>query len=112
MSTFPNSCSSDIVDKQLTFKISGQLDLYVAKSYIDRILADVEREAPQSLVVDLIKTEYIDSPGLAFLLLLYKTQAAGGSIRLIVREGSQAARLLNISRFHNIFPIEYEAVGT
>ncbi|MFJ4348188.1 STAS domain-containing protein [Pseudomonas sp. NPDC089401] len=90
-------------DKKLTIKIKGRFDFGKHQEFRDAY----ERQAkkPESVVVDLKDTTYLDSSALGMLLLL-RDHAGGDDSRVsVVNAGSDVRKILAISNFDKLFAI-------
>jgi anti-sigma B factor antagonist len=70
--------------------VRGELDLFAAPE-LKQIIAGSLRDGAENLVVDLTQTVFIDSSGLAVLIMAMKrSQALGGRLVVIDASGSVA----------------------
>ncbi|HEY5425676.1 MAG TPA: STAS domain-containing protein [Candidatus Tumulicola sp.] len=80
----------------LVFKLRGSLDIATSPT-VRAALSDATEKGTKDIIVDLTHLEFLDSTGLGALIGAHRRAAEhGGSLRLIVSEGS-IARLLNIT---------------
>ncbi|EFH09575.1 STAS domain-containing protein [Pseudoroseomonas cervicalis] len=86
--------------------IAGALTFDAHAVFRQRVMAEAERPAAQPLVLDLAGLDHIDSAGLGMLLLAREVAAAQG--RGIVLRGArgQVARILAVSKFHQLFTLQ------
>jgi anti-sigma B factor antagonist len=93
--------------------ITGELDLYTSPK-LRTALESLLIRGHQRLVVNLLKTTYLDSTGLSILTAaLKKFRDAGGNMALVF-EQPQIDRMFTITGLNEIFPIykeEAEAIA-
>ena len=97
-----SSMSSD--GREFVIKVEGRFDFSLHKSFREAYSSvDAQKIHYQ---VDLSRTEYIDSSALGMLLLL--RERAGGDSAGIRISGCRddVQRILQVSRFHQLFEIE------
>ena len=91
----------------------GRLDAFSAPALRDQ-LANVVTDSVQRVVIDLTKTAFLDSAGMAVLVSALKRARATGGDTYLVRPGEPAAmRVLTLTKFDKVFKIfdsESEAV--
>jgi len=71
-----------------------------------RIVKSVAQNTGGSVSVDLSRLEFIDSAGLGMLLLLRETAATASAKLWLTDPRGQVQRLLSVSHFHRLIPIE------
>jgi anti-anti-sigma factor len=82
--------SSAVEDGTISLALQGELDLASARQLETR-LAEVERESPARLVVDLSRLVFIDSTGLR-LLLQADARARERGCELVLRPGEPSVQ--------------------
>jgi anti-sigma B factor antagonist len=88
----------------LVFRLRGSLDLATAPT-VRAALNDATDNDSHDIIVDLTQLEFLDSTGLGVLIGAHRRAAEhGGSLRLIVHDGS-IARLLNITGLIAVFAV-------
>jgi anti-sigma B factor antagonist len=88
----------------LVFRLRGSLDLATAPT-VRAALNDATDNDSHHIIVDLTQLEFLDSTGLGVLIGAHRRAAEhGGSLRLIVHDGS-IARLLNITGLIAVFAV-------
>ena len=92
--------------------LSGEFDIYSAPRFKEMLAAHVER-GDRSFIVNLEGVSYLDSSGLAAVVMIYKrVEARGGVLRLVAPQ-PRTKRLLAISgvdRVIDIFSTRQEAL--
>jgi len=85
-------------------QLEGEIDLHVSPEVAESLRAMIENK-PQVLVVDLAKTTYLDSSGLAVLIEgMQNVQQYGGKFALAnVQESVQ--HIFDIARLDQVFQI-------
>src|SRR5436309_15946314 len=84
--------------------LKGEIDLYVSPAVAESLNAMTEKK-PERIVIDLSRATYIDSSGLAALILaMQKVEAYGGkffltSLHESIRSISETSRLSQIFHF-------------
>jgi anti-anti-sigma factor len=84
---------------------SGELDLFAAPSF-QRECQEILREGCKELFVDLGDLQYIDSAGLAALLILYRESLAQGCSLVLVDELGRQERLFALTHLESILPLQ------
>ena len=96
------SITTTASDNDVTISIAGRFDFSLHKDF-----RDAYRDHPPSAkyIIDMSKTEYMDSSALGMLLLL--REHAGGDKSNIVISGCQPdiKKILTISNFQKLFEI-------
>lgn len=88
------------------FSIEGDVDLYSAPDLHRQWLEHSSQAAPKGLILDMEKTNYLDSSGIGVLVRLL-TDAKERSIGFrICNVGGMAEKLLRLSRMNMILPME------
>lgn len=93
----------------------GHLQLVITGRFtfeLHKAFSDVVTRVPEDtrhLVIDMTRTEYLDSSALGMLLLL-RDRRPKPEKRLLVAPGSVVKEVLQIANFHQLFAIE-EAVS-
>ncbi len=89
--------------KVLTIVLDEKFDFGKVREF--RAAYGVETESVQEVVVDLAKTEYMDSSALGMLLNMQKSMQEQVSKFSIVNACTKVAKILEISRFDKKFEI-------
>jgi anti-anti-sigma factor len=95
---------------QSVLRLSGELDLYAVPSFQQEwqaTLADGCRE----LYVDLGDLQFIDSAGLAALLILYREALARNCSLVLVDELGRQERLFALTHLESILPLQRTGVA-
>lgn len=88
----------------LVFRLRGSLDLATAPT-VRAALNDATDNDSHHIIVDLTQLEFLDSTGLGVLIGAHRRTAEhGGSLRLVVHEGS-ISRLLHITGLIGVFAV-------
>ena len=92
------------MDEATVVTLSGDINVATRTGVRERLerLAEAARA-----IVDLTNAEYIDSSGVSELLFAYRRRAdAGGeALRLVVRRGSNVARLIDLAGLRTLFAV-------
>lgn len=92
-------------DHRAIIEIAGEMDVYTTPQAKEAMLDLLER-GYHHLVVDLQRTEYLDSTALGVLVgTLKRVREQGGDLRLVA-PSPRIRRLLEITRLVNVFPID------
>jgi anti-sigma B factor antagonist len=83
-------------------EVSGELDLYTAPEFRDKLL---EAGEARDLIVDLRGSSFIDSTGCRALLLASRRLEPEGRRLVIVNSDSEIARIFSIMGFEELFTI-------
>ena len=84
--------------------LEGQIDLHVSANVTDSI-AELVREKPARLVVDLSQVNYIDSSGLAVLINGMRDMEDFGGIFILAGVRDEVRAILESARLENFFLI-------
>jgi anti-sigma B factor antagonist len=87
----------------VTVKIAGELDLYTAPDVRDE-LAALPAEA-RRVAVDLTELTFVDSAGIAALLVAARRLRARGGVMTLVVEDPRVLRVLEVSGLDRYFAI-------
>ena len=87
--------------------VVGPLDVEHAARFQERLLPHLDHlDQPRTVVLNLLRTDYIDSEGVRALLALERAaEARRIDLRLVLRPGSRAERTLLLLRLQNQFRI-------
>jgi len=85
--------------------LEGELDLIAAPETRVAISEACREHKPNILKIDLRNVNFIDSAGLALLVLLYKSQLNTGELILDVGARTQPERVLKLSHFDQFIKI-------
>lgn len=89
----------------VTITISGQFNAGVHREFRDAYKDQVKFPNKAAYIVDLSRTEYMDSSALGMLLLLHEF-AGGASAKVTIKQPNQYIRdVLEIAKFDKIFTI-------
>jgi anti-anti-sigma factor len=96
--------SSESADgKEVTIKIQGRFDFSAHQEFRDAY--EKTRQSPNSYVVDMKETTYLDSSALGMLLLL-RDHAGGDNSDIKIRNcNPDVKKILTISNFEQLFNI-------
>lgn len=89
--------------KKLTIKVKGRFDFGKHQEFRDAY--EQRRPRPDSVVVDLKDTTYLDSSALGMLLLLRDHVGGEDSDIRVVHANSDVRKILAISNFEKLFDI-------
>jgi len=92
-------------DDGIRIVLEGELDLVAAPETRVAIGEACREHKPGSLTIDLRGVNFIDSAGLALLVLLYKSQMNIGPLILDVGVRTQPERVLKLSHFDQFIKI-------
>lgn len=86
-------------------RIHMQGDLAVdCRKAVDDVIGP-HLNGPKPLVLDLREATFIDS-SILLMLLVARPERLGKPVKLVVREGSEVERVLEILRFGELIPLE------
>ena len=89
----------------LLASVSGEIDLSNAQSVRERLLGAVPNSA-SGLVLDLSRTEYLDSSGVRLIFeLADRMRSRGQSLAIVVPPDSFVERVLVLTEVHRVVPI-------
>ena len=91
-------------------RLSGELDLYAVQGFQQECQA-VLTEGCRELFVDLGDLQFIDSAGLAALLILYRECLARDCSLVLVDELGRQERLFALTHLESILPLQREGVA-
>ena len=87
----------------LTLRVAGRLDALEAAG-LRRLLEGHLQDGQANIAVDLTDLEFLDSAGLAALVMGMKTaRAAGGDLRLVWPSSADAMRIFELTSFDQVF---------
>lgn len=89
--------------RTLVIAIQGNFDFNIHREFRE---AYRDRTGVASFVVDLARTEYIDSAALGMLLLLREFAHANGAEVVIQNTADGVRRILEIANFQQLFAID------
>ncbi|HLO75424.1 MAG TPA: STAS domain-containing protein [Magnetospirillum sp.] len=88
--------------KAAEIRLHGELTFAQHRKF-RHVVVNLERTAPEQVVLDLSNVEYIDAAGLGLLLVARDTVSGkGGAVELRGAQG-QVGRMLEVSRISNLF---------
>jgi anti-sigma B factor antagonist len=91
-------------------RLKGELDLFSVPSF-QREYQAVLVEGCRELFVDLGDLQFIDSAGLASLLILYRESLSNGCSLVLVDELGRQERLFALTHLEAILPLHRTAIG-
>jgi anti-sigma B factor antagonist len=91
-------------------RLSGELDLYAVPSFQQECQA-ILAEGCRELFVDLGDLQFIDSAGLAALLILYREALAVECSLVLVDEMGRQERLFALTHLESILPLQRTGVA-
>src|SRR5438045_1087776 len=97
-----------LTDQRYVLRLSGELDLFAAPS-VQEECQSVLREGCQELFVDLGDLQFIDSAGLASLLILYREAMNRNCSLVLVDELGRQERLFALTHLEAILPLHRTA---
>lgn len=94
------------IDKHTAvIELQGEMDVYTTPQAKEAML-DLLEEGYHHLVVNLQRTDYLDSTALGVLVgMLKRVREQGGELRLVA-PSPRIRRLFEITRLVNVFPID------
>ncbi len=92
-------------------RLSGELDLFAAPCF-QRECLQLLKEGCKELFVDLGDLEFIDSAGLAALLILYRESLTQGCSLVLVDELGRQERLFAMTHLESILPLQRTGPAT
>ncbi|MEY2420596.1 MAG: anti-sigma factor antagonist [Acidimicrobiaceae bacterium] len=98
------SVTSEIGETATTAIVAGEIDI----SNASRLRSELDQVAARDvgLIVDLAGVTYLDSSGIGELFALAaRLTARGGTLALVVPDGSPLRRLLRITQFQEAAPV-------
>jgi len=87
--------------KKLTIQVKGRFDFGKHQEF----RSAYERNRPESVVVDLKETTYLDSSALGMLLMLRDHVGGDDSDVRVINTSSDVRKILAISNFNKLFDI-------
>ena len=89
--------------------VDGDLDIASISGFESAVADAVNRREGRAVVVDLRRTDYIDSAGLEQLLVTNrKLMATAGRLRVRVKGGTQPQTVLFVTGFDSVMDVESE----
>ena|ERR1043166_9107678 len=95
---------------RVALRPSGELDLFTAPQFQQQCQALLAAGC-QELYVDLGDLQFIDSAGLAALLVLYRDCTASGCLLVLVDEDGRQERLFALTHLESILPLQRTAIA-
>lgn len=99
-----------LAEERSVLRLSGELDLYAVPSF-QQAWQVVLAEGCRELYVDLGDLQFIDSAGLAALLILYRESLARDCTLVLVDELGRQERLFALTHLEAILPLQRTAVA-
>ena len=91
-------------DQQYVISLSGEVDLYTAPEFKERLVQVIE-DGKKQLVVDLSKATFIDSTTLGVLVGgVKRLRPSGGSLALVCTD-QNISKIFEITGLDRVFPI-------
>jgi anti-anti-sigma factor len=98
------------VDEARVVRVSGEIDLSNAHDVLEAI-GDAVRSGATAIVVDLSGVTFLDSSGISMLFRLReRISYSRQELRLVVPPTSPIRRVLEVTRVHDVIPIQ-ESLG-
>lgn len=95
----------EVNDHVAIIELQGEMDVYTTPQAKEVMLSLLEK-GYHHLIVDLQRTEYLDSTGLGMLVgTLKRLREQGGDLHLVA-PSPRVRRLLEITRLVHVFPID------
>lgn len=92
-------------DKQLTFKITEEIDHHWSEKIRRQVDDEIERYTPKRVIFDFDKVTFMDSAGIGMLIGRYKvTKMLGGNVEMI-NVKSNIKKILEMSGITKIIKI-------
>src|SRR2546425_13223605 len=99
-----------LANQRYVLRLSGELDLFAAPGYQEECQA-VLQEGCQELFVDLGDLQFIDSAGLASLLILYREALNRSCSLVLVDELGRQERLFALTHLESILPLHRTGIA-
>src|SRR5207249_9565743 len=100
-----NCQSQQLAGEQWVLRLSGELDLFAAPGF-QRECREILQEGCTELFVDLGDLQFIDSAGLAALLILYRESLTRSCSLVLVDELGRQERLFAMTHLESIMPLQ------
>ncbi len=97
--------SQQLAGERWVLRLSGELDLFAAPGF-QRECREILQEGCTELFVDLGDLQFIDSAGLAALLILYREAVAHACSLVLIDEWGRQERLFALSHLELILPLQ------
>ena len=92
-------------DKELTIEVGNRIDTVTAPDFENEIMDEMGKF--DSLILDLVKLEYISSAGLRVLVLVQKKLQPEGIPFVIINVNDTIKEIFSMSGFDKILTIKY-----
>ncbi len=93
-----------IVESVAVLDVSGELDIYTSPK-LKTAIQDLLSEGHARLVVNLMKTTYLDSTALSVLTMALKQARENGGDLAVVFNQPQIDKIFSITGLHDVFPV-------
>lgn len=93
-----------IVNGVAVLDVAGELDIYTSPK-LKTAIQDLISEGHAKLVVNLLKTTYLDSTALSVLTAALKQARENGGDLAVVYNQPQIAKIFSITGLHEVFPV-------
>ena len=90
---------------QATIAIDGRFD-FSQRAEFTAAYRGVDSPRTVEFIVDLSRTEYVDSSALGMLLLLREFAGGDGSKIILKNCSGEVKRILQVSNFHSLFRVD------
>lgn len=92
------------VDEVDVLEVAGELDIYTSPK-LKAAIADLLGDGRARLVINLLKTTYLDSTALSVLTATLKQVRENGGNLALVYNQPQIAKIFTITGLHIVFPV-------
>ncbi len=99
----------DVCDECAIARLSGSIDMSAGEQF--RGAAPIEART-SDLVVDLSKVDFMDSAGLAALVLVIRGHKAAGKQCVLAAPTPIVAKILKVTAIHQLAPVEDTVDGS
>jgi anti-sigma B factor antagonist len=93
-----------IVNGVAVLDVAGELDIYTSPK-LKTAIQDLISEGHARLVVNLLKTTYLDSTALSVLTTALKQARENGGDLAVVYNQPQIEKIFSITGLHDVFPV-------
>ena len=95
-------------DKQLTLKITEEIDEHTTEKLRRKIDNEITRFLPRKVIFDFSNVSFMDSAGIGLILGRYKNISILGGKLEVVNVSTQVIKILNMSGLSKIIEIKEE----
>ena len=94
---------SEHIVRTVTVEPSGRVDAFTSKKLRSE-LAELHADGVSRIIIDLSKTEFLDSAGMAVLVSALKSaRSLNGDVKLVWPEHEAAKRIISLTKFDRVF---------